>query len=91
MANFNANTIWTEIIYKELTLNVGFIGLGNMGQGMADNLLEKGTNLTVYTRTKSKIEAMVKKGASSASSVEEITKTSDIILACLPDVATELR
>jgi len=71
-------------------LNVGFIGLGNMGQGMADNLLQKGTSLTVYTRTKSKIEAMVKKGASSASSVEEITKTCDIVLACLPDVATTI-
>ena len=42
-------------------MNIGFIGLGNMGQGMADNLLEKGTSLTVYTRTKSKLEAMVKK------------------------------
>ena len=30
---------------------VGFIGLGNMGQGMADNLLSKGADLTVFTRT----------------------------------------
>ena len=40
---------------------VGFIGLGNMGQGMADNLLTKGADLTVFTRTQSKIETMIDK------------------------------
>ena len=44
-------------------MKVGFIGLGNMGQGMSDNLLSKGTDLTVFTRTKNKIDAMVSKGA----------------------------
>jgi 3-hydroxyisobutyrate dehydrogenase-like beta-hydroxyacid dehydrogenase len=37
-------------------MSVGFVGLGNMGQGMADNLLSKGADLTVFTRTQSKIE-----------------------------------
>ena len=38
---------------------IGFIGLGNMGTGMAQNLLLKGTDLTVFTRTKSKIDDFV--------------------------------
>ena len=43
-------------------MSVGFIGLGYMGQGMADNLLAKGAEPVVYTRTRSKIEAMIDRG-----------------------------
>ena len=35
-------------------MKVGFIGLGNMGSGMAANLLKAGHELTVYNRTASK-------------------------------------
>ncbi len=67
---------------------VGFIGLGNMGQGMADNLLTKGADLTVFTRTQSKIEAMIDKGAKGATSVSDLTSSVDVVLVCLPDVKT---
>ena len=67
---------------------VGFVGLGNMGQGMADNLLAKGADLTVYTRTKAKVDAMVSKGAKGASSLQEVIDTCSLILVCLPDVKT---
>ena len=43
-------------------MSVGFIGLGNMGQGMADNLFAKDADPLVFTRTKSKIDAMVERG-----------------------------
>jgi len=69
-------------------MSVGFIGLGNMGQGMADNLLKKGADLTVFTRTKSKVDAMVEKGSKGASSVAEIVGANEVILACLPNVQT---
>ena len=42
-------------------MKVGFIGLGNMGQGMAQNLLSKGADLNVYTRNPEKIKNMEKK------------------------------
>ena len=67
---------------------VGFIGLGNMGQGMANNLLTKGAELTVFTRTQSKIEAMIDKGAKGATSVSDLTSKVDVVLVCLPDVKT---
>ena len=54
-------------------MSVGFVGLGNMGQGMADNLLSKGADLTVFTRTQSKIEAMIDKGAKGAASISDMT------------------
>jgi len=59
-----------------------------MGQGMADNLLEKGAELTVFTRTPSKIEAMIDRGAAGATSVADLTRKVDVVLVCLPDVKT---
>ena len=69
-------------------MKIGFVGLGNMGQGMADNLLKNGIDLYVYTRTKSKIKAMEAKGASGANSPADLTRKVDIVLTCLPDVPT---
>ncbi|NQW20846.1 MAG: NAD(P)-dependent oxidoreductase [Chloroflexi bacterium] len=69
-------------------MSVGFVGLGYMGQGMVNNLLEKGADLTVFTRTQSKIEAMVHRGAKGATSVADLTKKVDTVLVCLPDVKT---
>jgi 3-hydroxyisobutyrate dehydrogenase-like beta-hydroxyacid dehydrogenase len=39
-------------------MKVGFIGLGNMGSGMAANLLKAGHALTVYNRTPARAEAL---------------------------------
>lgn len=69
-------------------MSVGFVGLGNMGQGMVNNLLEKDADLTVFTRTQSKIEAMIDRGAKGATSVADLTAKVDVILVCLPDVKT---
>ncbi len=69
-------------------MSVGFIGLGNMGQGMVDNLFEKDADLTVFTRTQSKIEAMIDRGVKGATSVADLTQKVDVVLVCLPDVQT---
>ncbi len=69
---------------------IGFIGLGNMGQGMANNLLKKGANLTVFTRNKEKISAMEKLGANGAYTLKDLSNKSDIILTCLPDTKTSI-
>ena len=72
-------------------MKIGFIGLGNMGSGMANNILEKiddKSNLFVYTRTPEKITKMADKGAVGCSSLEEITTSVDILLTCLPNVET---
>ncbi len=71
-------------------MSVGFIGLGNMGQGMADNLLAKGADPLVFTRTKSKIDAMVERGARGADSAADLTARVDVVLACLPSVQTSV-
>ncbi len=71
-------------------MKVGYIGLGNMGRGMANNLQKKGADLTVYTRSRSKVDEMVAMGAKGAKSPAEVAAKCDIILACLPDVKTSM-
>jgi 3-hydroxyisobutyrate dehydrogenase-like beta-hydroxyacid dehydrogenase len=44
-------------------MRVGFIGLGNMGSPIAANLLKAGHEVTVFNRTSSKAEPLVKQGA----------------------------
>jgi 3-hydroxyisobutyrate dehydrogenase-like beta-hydroxyacid dehydrogenase len=54
-------------------MKVGFIGLGNMGSGMAANLLKAGHTLTVYNRTPARAEALVAQGATLAKTPSEAT------------------
>ena len=51
---------------------VGFIGLGNMGAPMANNLLAKGYPLVVYDVIDSCTEEATKNGAIKASSPAEV-------------------
>ncbi|MGD1169773.1 NAD(P)-dependent oxidoreductase [Mycobacterium seoulense] len=50
-------------------MDIGFIGLGNMGQGMAANLVKAGHRVTVYNRSPEKAEGLVELGATAASDV----------------------
>ena len=69
-------------------MKVGFIGLGRMGMPMSRRLLEAGFDLTVHNRSRAKVEEMTSLGAHAASSPSEVTRSSDIVLTCLPDVPT---
>lgn len=39
-------------------MRIGFVGLGNMGSGMAANLLAAGHELTAYNRSPEKAQAL---------------------------------
>jgi 3-hydroxyisobutyrate dehydrogenase-like beta-hydroxyacid dehydrogenase len=52
-------------------MDIGFIGLGNMGRGMAVNLVKAGHHVTVYNRSPEKLETVVQQGATPARSVAE--------------------
>ena len=45
-----------------LDANVGFVGLGIMGTGMATNLVTKGHNVTVYDVDSKAVDNLVSKG-----------------------------
>ena len=69
-------------------MTIGFIGLGNMGKGMAANIIKAVIELYVFTRTASKIRDMEEIGAKAAESVADLTTKADLVLACLPNEET---
>ena len=65
-------------------MNIGFIGLGNMGSAMAMNLLRARHDLTVYNRTPEKATPLLKQGARAAASPLEVSST-DVVFTMLAD------
>jgi 3-hydroxyisobutyrate dehydrogenase-like beta-hydroxyacid dehydrogenase len=64
--------------------NIGFVGVGLMGHGMAKNIVEKEYRLTVTAhRNRASVEDLVKRGASEAASAREVAAASDIVFLCL--------
>jgi 3-hydroxyisobutyrate dehydrogenase len=60
---------------------IGWIGTGVMGNSMAGHLLSAGFAVSVYTRTKSKAEPLLSKGAGWAESPKALAAQSDVIFA----------
>jgi len=70
-------------------MDVGFIGLGQMGSGMAANLLKAGHHVTVYNRTPARAEALVAQGATAAASIGEACRGDAVITMLANDDAVE--
>src|SRR6202035_5612731 len=70
-------------------MKVGLIGLGNMGSGMAANLLKAGHEVTVYNRTPSKVQALVARGARQAAKVAGACRGDAVITMLADDSAVE--
>jgi 3-hydroxyisobutyrate dehydrogenase-like beta-hydroxyacid dehydrogenase len=64
-------------------MKIGFIGVGNMGAPMAENLVVAGHEVAVYNRTRAKAEAL--KGARVAESPAEAAREAEVIFTMLPD------
>lgn len=64
--------------------NVGFIGLGRMGFGMASNLAKAGVPLTVFDALQEPVDALVAVGASAGASPADVTSKVDRLFLCLP-------
>jgi 3-hydroxyisobutyrate dehydrogenase-like beta-hydroxyacid dehydrogenase len=67
-----------------MTVQAGFVGLGNMGRPMARNILEAGHQLTVYNRTRSRAEEVFKSGAQVAGTLAEAC-ASGVVMTMLAD------
>jgi 3-hydroxyisobutyrate dehydrogenase-like beta-hydroxyacid dehydrogenase len=66
-------------------MKVGFIGLGNMGSGMARNLIKAGHTLTVFNRTKSRAEEFRSLGATVAGTPGEAAAGAEVVITMLAD------
>jgi len=63
---------------------IGFIGLGLMGNAMVENLQAKGYDLVVMAnRSRTHVDAAVKRGAKEVSNAKEIAENSDIVMLCM--------
>jgi 2-hydroxymethylglutarate dehydrogenase len=67
-----------------MTISVGFIGLGNMGNPMALNIRKKGFALTVFDLNPKTMQNLVEAGATGASSPAGAIANCDVVLTSLP-------
>jgi 3-hydroxyisobutyrate dehydrogenase-like beta-hydroxyacid dehydrogenase len=67
---------------------IAFLGLGNMGAGMAHCLRAAGHPLVVWNRTPDKAASLVAAGARLASSPEEAISEADVVITSLMDDAS---
>ncbi len=70
-------------------MDVGFIGLGQMGQAMALNLVKAGHRVVVFNRTRAKSEALASEGAEIAESVADACRRPALITMLAGDDAVE--
>jgi len=70
-------------------MDVGFVGLGQMGQAMALNLVRAGHRVAVHNRTRAKAEALASEGAEIAGSVADAARRPVLITMLADDHAVE--
>ena len=59
---------------------IGFIGIGVMGKSMVLNLMKRGFEVSVYTRTKSKASEVIEKGAKWCDSLKDCVAQADAVI-----------
>jgi len=64
---------------------IGWIGLGNMGNPMSQNLVKAGYDVVVYDKIKPKADDIIAAGASWADSPRAVAEQSEIVFTSVPD------
>src|SRR3712207_2955080 len=70
---------------------VGYVGLGDMGGGIATHLAEVGVGLVVFDLKPEAVAAIVEKGARGAGSLEELASAVDVIIVCVDPEKANLK
>jgi 3-hydroxyisobutyrate dehydrogenase-like beta-hydroxyacid dehydrogenase len=68
-------------------MDIGFIGLGNMGAPMARRLIDAGHKLVVYDTRNDAVAPLVALGAQLASSPQDVADRVETVMASLPSLA----
>tara|TARA_A100001037_G_scaffold278752_1_gene279934 strand:+ start:594 stop:1514 length:921 start_codon:yes stop_codon:yes gene_type:complete len=71
-------------VYREMTMKIGFIGIGNMGLPMAFNLARFGYEVTAFDKSEQACLLGQKRGLRVASTMNEFSKAENIIITMLP-------
>jgi 3-hydroxyisobutyrate dehydrogenase-like beta-hydroxyacid dehydrogenase len=80
----------TESAKSKQQLSVACIGLGRMGSGIARNIQSAGFALTVYNRSREKMQPFVAAGAAPAGAPREASAAADVVVTNLMDDASVL-
>lgn len=67
-------------------MKIGFIGLGQMGRGMAARLIDRGHELNVWNRTRETAQAFAARGAAVSDQPEQVL-AADVVITMLADDA----
>jgi 3-hydroxyisobutyrate dehydrogenase-like beta-hydroxyacid dehydrogenase len=70
-------------------MRIGFIGLGQMGSGMARSLIKAGHEVTVWNRSRAKSAALAGDGAKVAGELRDFAGAEAVITMLADDAATE--
>lgn len=75
-----------HLIVERITrVKIAFLGLGQMGSGIALHLQKNGHPLTVWNRSQNATQPLVEAGAQSAASPSEAVRDADLVLTMLTD------
>ena len=66
---------------------IGIIGTGMLGEAVGLHLLDSKYEVTVYNRTKDKVENLVKHGASAVETPKDVAEKSDIVITVVKDAS----
>lgn len=68
-----------------MRMRIGFVGLGTVGEPVANNLRKAGHELTVWNRTAAKASHIVSKGGKLAPSARECAREKNLVFTCVSD------
>lgn len=66
-------------------MKVAFIGLGNMGSGICRCIQKAGFDLTVFNRSRAKMEPFITDGARGGADIEDTVRNADVVITSLMD------
>lgn len=66
-------------------MRIGFVGLGTMGEPIANNLRKAGHDITVWNRTSAKASHIVSKGGKLAATPRDCATGRDLVFMCVSD------
>ncbi|WP_146346816.1 NAD(P)-dependent oxidoreductase [Phaeobacter marinintestinus] len=68
-------------------MQIGFIGLGNVGGKLAGSLVRNGVDIQVHDLDAERVAGFVALGATAGESPEDMMRTCDAVITCLPSPA----